>query len=194
MKPDKRALIIEAARVVFSEYGYEKASMADIGARVGMNKASLYYHFRDKQALFAAMVEESRNDDERRQALEAAEPGPERIIAFLRHELGFVARLSLNFLEPTRQVAGEKPTEPVFSAIVAEDARILANLITEWPAFNPEAIGAGDLAAAILRVVQGLLLADCPLDLPRAEREAAYRRVSEQAETVISLMLRGAAR
>jgi AcrR family transcriptional regulator len=53
----KRLQILNAAMDCFSTYGYEKTTMSDIGARVGMNKASLYYHFKDKIALFATMVD-----------------------------------------------------------------------------------------------------------------------------------------
>jgi len=57
--PAKRRQILDGARLVFGELGYERASVDLIAARAGVSKATVYNHFADKQALFvAAVVEE----------------------------------------------------------------------------------------------------------------------------------------
>jgi AcrR family transcriptional regulator len=57
--PAKRRQILDGARQVFGELGYERASVDLIAARAGVSKATVYNHFQDKQALFvAAVVEE----------------------------------------------------------------------------------------------------------------------------------------
>jgi AcrR family transcriptional regulator len=48
-----RAVAVE----LFTEQGYEKTSLREIADRVGITKASLYYHFPSKQALLLAIVE-----------------------------------------------------------------------------------------------------------------------------------------
>lgn len=194
MKADSRALIINAASRLFSEHGYEKTSMADIGALIGMNKASIYYHFRDKQALFGAMVEGKRQPHRAAtESLLARLPvGPERVIAFLRAEIDFAASLSLNFFEPAKPGAGHETTAPVFASIVAEDAKRLTKLLAEWPALNQNRANPETLAANVLRVAQGLLLTDCPFDLPLAERPEAYGRIKDRMEEIVALMLKGA--
>lgn len=48
----KRDAITKAASAVFLEMGYERASMAEISARVGGSKATLYSYFPSKEALF----------------------------------------------------------------------------------------------------------------------------------------------
>jgi AcrR family transcriptional regulator len=53
----KRDEIVEVARAVFLESGYERASMAEISARVGGSKATLYGYFPSKEALFLAIIE-----------------------------------------------------------------------------------------------------------------------------------------
>lgn len=53
----KRDHILEVAGVVFLELGYERASMAEIAARVGGSKATLYGYFPSKEALFLAIIE-----------------------------------------------------------------------------------------------------------------------------------------
>lgn len=48
----KRQAIVTVATEVFREYGFERASMSEILARVGGSKATLYNHFASKEALF----------------------------------------------------------------------------------------------------------------------------------------------
>jgi len=53
----RRQAILDAALAVFNEVGYERASMAQISARVGGSKATLYSYFPSKEDLFAeAMI------------------------------------------------------------------------------------------------------------------------------------------
>lgn len=53
----KRDEIVEVARAAFLELGYERTSMAEIAARVGGSKATLYGYFASKDALFLAIIE-----------------------------------------------------------------------------------------------------------------------------------------
>jgi AcrR family transcriptional regulator len=48
----KREAILEIAAKAFMEMGYERASMAEISARVGGSKATLYGYFESKEQLF----------------------------------------------------------------------------------------------------------------------------------------------
>jgi AcrR family transcriptional regulator len=50
----KRQQILVGARQVFSELGFERASVDLIAARAGVSKATVYKHFEDKKALFVA--------------------------------------------------------------------------------------------------------------------------------------------
>lgn len=55
----KRRQILDGARLVFSEQGYERAAVDQIAARAGVSKATVYNHFQDKKALFVAAVVEN---------------------------------------------------------------------------------------------------------------------------------------
>lgn len=52
----RREAILDIAKDLFREVGYERASMAMISARVGGSKATLYSYFKSKEALFAAAM------------------------------------------------------------------------------------------------------------------------------------------
>jgi AcrR family transcriptional regulator len=54
--PTRQAQIYEIAARVFTEKGYEKASMGDIALAVGMTKAGIYHHIESKEELLAAII------------------------------------------------------------------------------------------------------------------------------------------
>lgn len=53
---DRVADILSAARAVFSERGYDGASMAEIAARAGIVEATIYKHFTGKRALLFEVI------------------------------------------------------------------------------------------------------------------------------------------
>ncbi|KEO83031.1 TetR/AcrR family transcriptional regulator [Tumebacillus flagellatus] len=58
MRKSKTSLIFQAAIDVFSEKGFDKATMDDIAARANVAKGTIYYHFKSKEELFLFLVEE----------------------------------------------------------------------------------------------------------------------------------------
>ena len=55
---DTKHRILDEALTLFSEKGYANVYVADIAARVGIKAPSLYKHYRNKQAIFDAIIEE----------------------------------------------------------------------------------------------------------------------------------------
>ncbi len=53
---EKKELVLRAASEVFARYGFDKTTLDDIGKRAGLNKASLYYYFKNKEDIFVAVV------------------------------------------------------------------------------------------------------------------------------------------
>jgi AcrR family transcriptional regulator len=53
---EKRQAIVDAAFQVFSEVGFEQASMSEIAARAGGSKATLYSYFQSKEEMFAEFM------------------------------------------------------------------------------------------------------------------------------------------
>ena len=52
----KRASILEAAKQLFLEQGYQGVSMDQIATTAGVSKLTVYSHFGDKETLFAAAI------------------------------------------------------------------------------------------------------------------------------------------
>jgi AcrR family transcriptional regulator len=56
---DRRAGIIDAARTLFARNGFRGTGTSDIAAAAGCSEPVIYKHFASKQALFAAVLEDS---------------------------------------------------------------------------------------------------------------------------------------
>jgi AcrR family transcriptional regulator len=77
-----RTGILGVARRLFSDFGYHNTGIADIQAATGLTKGAFYHHFRAKQDLALAVLENVRADYERQLFEPAvAQPTPGRRLA-----------------------------------------------------------------------------------------------------------------
>ena len=53
-----RRALLDAARTIFTTQGYAATSTEEIVLRAGVTRGALYYHFRDKAAVFGAVFDE----------------------------------------------------------------------------------------------------------------------------------------
>lgn len=146
----KRAEIIAIAKELFFKEGYAGASMAQIAARVGGSKATLYSHFPSKEDLLLAVVQDLVVPADAR-ALEWGAPGDD-FRAWL-HRLGnrTVRRLtSYEFISILRLAAAEALRFPQVGKIYYEaGAEPFLNLVST---FFAEAMDKGVLRRADPRI------------------------------------------
>ena len=76
MPPDSggRDAILDTSAKLFNERGYKAVSIRDIAQACGMTNAALYYHFKNKEDLFLAMLQ--RDHERNLIALQEAANGP----------------------------------------------------------------------------------------------------------------------
>ena len=81
-----RRALLDAARSVFAERGYQGAAAEEIVRRAGLTRGALYHHFEDKKDLFRAVVDEMEGEIDRRiEEAERAQSGlPEAVMAGYR--------------------------------------------------------------------------------------------------------------
>lgn len=53
---ETRALVLRQARALFMQRGYASVTVEEVAAAVGVTKPTLYYHFGDKEGLYAAVL------------------------------------------------------------------------------------------------------------------------------------------
>ena len=92
-KRDTRAKLLAAAATCFAEKGYAGCSVADIARQAGVAQGAMYVHFKNKEALFIAMIagEHAQGTEKARQALEVS-PFLEGIVGIMEsciRDVGF---------------------------------------------------------------------------------------------------------
>jgi TetR/AcrR family transcriptional regulator len=115
-----RATILAAAEDHFARRGYAATRLEDVAESVGVKRAALFYHFRDKQALYDAVIEEAFGGLVARvgAALSAEGPVARRVEAAVEawvdavHARPALARLILRHAAD----AEERPATPLFPA------------------------------------------------------------------------------
>jgi len=85
-----RTEIVAAAERQFAERGFEATRLDDIADEVGIRRAAIFYHFGDKQELYAAMLDELFRDMEG--PLPTTGSAAERLEAALTGWIDFVAQ------------------------------------------------------------------------------------------------------
>ena len=80
----KRRQILDGARKVFMDLGFDGASMGEIARSAGVSKGTLYVYFADKNRLFEAIVEEEMLDQQKA----AFNFDPERDVATTLRQFG----------------------------------------------------------------------------------------------------------
>ncbi len=77
--------ILDAAEDLFAQRGYSATSLGDVADRVGIRSPSLYNHYRNKEALYRAVLERLLNDFA--SPIEALRSGPithQRVLEWLQ--------------------------------------------------------------------------------------------------------------
>ena len=90
---ETRGLILTAAETEFAARGFETARLADIAERVGITRAAVIYHFRDKKALYDSVLEAAFEPLSERIQASVTEPGSnaERIERVIRAWFNYAA-------------------------------------------------------------------------------------------------------
>jgi AcrR family transcriptional regulator len=167
--------ILEAAFEVFANYGFRRASMADIATRAGMSRPALYLRFSGKEQIFKRLagLYFERAAVAATAALAAPGPADAVLAQFFTALDGEVAEAMLNsphgaeLLDAKSSVAAE-----IVAAGVARMVALLAAWIARGQAEGRLAAGLPDtpaeIAATILAAKFGLKTPGVTLDAYRA--------------------------
>ena len=125
---ETRELILRAAEIEFANRGFARARLEDIAEPVGITRAAIIYHFGDKKALYAAVLEATFKAlaGRIRAALEIDAPPAERIEGLIGAWVDYAAErptLARLFMREVADSPRELPPElrqlvdPMFSVV-----------------------------------------------------------------------------
>jgi len=109
-----RASILDAAETRFAERGFNATRLEDVAEAVGIRRASIVYHFRDKRELYEAVLAGVLEGFEERLQAALAPPGPllARIEAGVGAWVDYVGRRPSLARLLLREVADGSPETP----------------------------------------------------------------------------------
>src|SRR5579871_6906152 len=90
---ESRAAILDAAAREFADHGVAGARTDAIAKEAGVNKALLYYYFKDKETLYGAVLDDAFSGLKSAvfKALDSDLPAREKILAYVGQYFDFIA-------------------------------------------------------------------------------------------------------
>ncbi len=188
---DKRTEIVKAASTCFARYGYEKTTLDDIGKLVGLNKASLYYYFKNKESIYTEVIYSETNTfltsvfDE----VDKVQGCKEKIFTYLTERLKYIKtalnlnQLSLDSVQKIAPLFNE-----MYTKIIVKEIAHLSEVL-KCCVKNEEIISCETdrIAKSIITVAEAIRSKiDCSLS-----SEETYTETLEEIKFTITLMLNG---
>lgn len=130
IRPDEpgRDRVLQAARALFAENGFEATSIAEIGRHARISKSVLYHYFSSKRELYAAILEtESRRLLEHVREAVPADPDAPRLRVGLEAFLSFLSEQPATW----RLLLRGPPADPALKSLHARLDRERSEALTE---------------------------------------------------------------
>ena len=188
-----RDAILEAAEQLFAEHGFEGTRLEQVAESVGIRRASIVYHFRDKRELYGAVLDELVMGlfVPVQRALEQSGPLAERIEQAVSAFIDFVAERPTAARIALREIAdgaGERRAELVrhlapFAALIP---RVRANRgAARYPKADPVQVASAIAGTTIFHLVA------MPTIAPGIEYDPLQPERLEQLRSEVIRMARG---
>jgi len=167
--------VVQSARDVFWDLGYDGASLADLETATGVNRSSLYHAFGSKRGLFDAAVADYRDTviRPRLRGLQTDDAGRRELLAYFDELREAVAKLPLD--------------SPRRGCLLVNCATGLAT--HDEPAREVVEAYRTELAAALRNALAGAALADADAAAAAEPRDRTDERVRTLASLSMSAML-----
>jgi len=148
--------ILAAAEEIFAEDGFAEARLEDVAERVGIQRTGLFYYYRDKDALYRAVLERVFGGllSRIQQAIAAPQPLPRRLEAAVNawvdyvaerpstarillreaasatsHRRATVSRIARPFVELTRRVFEEGKRQGSLKPVVSDPFHVMSSVV-----------------------------------------------------------------
>ena len=179
----REGAILEAARVLLTEHGYEKMSMDDLAHQVGIAKATLYQHFPSKEDVLIGVVVALMKEGES----ELSNAADEGLPALIRLERG----LSRCLLARMKHSDWRVGTQPVLLKSHPLYQQQYSHLSDRIMALLEEACAQGDVnPALVLSVVAHTIICLFRLDFDMLRSLSSVTN-EEAVNTLVALVING---
>lgn len=183
--------IAQAAKEVFAEWGYQRATLEEIAQHAGMSKATIYIYYKNKDDLFLHVVEELYDAAMATTAQEAemSKPPLEKLYSIVRGKIEFFERegdffrIYLNEKHGL-EVAPKDPHKRALREMYLQGVQTLAKVLQE-------AIDAGELRPIDSRRLAFFLQEMMSTVLVQRIQGKAKTSVEEDVDQLLDLFLNG---
>ena len=196
-----REQILDAARELFAERGYEHVTMREIAKRIEYSATALYGHFEDKETLVRELCRRDFADFAQRflQAVVGSKSPVESVcragLVYLSFAEEFPQHYRLMFMSPLP----EAPPDPTERADPRQNAyvflRQLVDLLLAKDLLRPELTDPDLIAQTVWATVHGAAALELTLDkqAPWLDFKSRRERFSEALRTLMRAMFRDVA-
>ncbi len=192
--------LLDAARRLFAQRGFEGASVRDITAEAGVNLAGVTYHYGSKEDLYHAVLEDMVGPLNDRFAALAAAPGAplDKVETLVRGLFDHYARYPEMPALVVRELAGGGVIAPPFIAMFSRGLPLLTGVIAAGQSYgsvrpgDPLLLALSTMAQPVfLNIARPMIAKVAGLD-PRAAGER--ERVVDHAVAMVRAALRNSDR
>ena len=177
-KAANRAAILDAARAVFSEMGYDTATVRDIIRRTGLSVGAFYNYYRSKEEVYEALADDGarrfrpilKEQHHRAQDFETYIRGA--VSAYLRFLLDEEEAWQLTAPEATRNHPHLRMETPEMLAVYGEVKTAIGDVIERGLAPRVDADYLAAACIAVAREVGERMLERRPIDVDMATQFA----------------------
>jgi AcrR family transcriptional regulator len=187
-----REELLQAARELFAQRGYDKVTVAEIAAGAGVSVKTLFQHFRSKEDLLLAELDQTHERLLNALRERTCESPVDALVSWMSSE---IENSPPDGMERWEQAVGNTPAVAALRRRLYEQweiaiARVLADEANEARPTPRTRLLAAELVA-IVRVTSSDEVRDFVLHHPSHDRRAAYKQWLEQASGLVSRGLSG---
>lgn len=172
---DRRAAILDAALDVFSERGFNEASLDEVAARGGVSKALIYEHFASKRELQIALLDSFVHELIARVvgAIGAADTNEARLRAGIEAFLEFCEERPAALRLLTRNISDPDAGEALDRLREEAAGAVATMMVADAPPPQPGDLAVEDTSAVLAHLIAGGVQfmagwwLESPRDLPR---------------------------
>ena len=195
---DKKNKILQAASECFARFGYEKTTMDDIGRLVGLNKASIYYYYKNKESIFMEVIfqERSKYIDALQKNINPAGTAREKIISYVVGRYRFIVEYSNLYNLSNESLNQIQPFFlDIYKTVIDGEVEFVRKLIEEGIKDNQlQPCDSKRVSAGVITIGDALKHREYAYATDAKAKEHDRERVEEEITYMCSLVLNGLAR